>query len=156
MRKSTKILGALGASAVVLSTAGVAYAYWTTTGTGTATADVSATNTAAVIHLTQVSPPTGQLLGQTVNIVATAHNPATYSQSAGAVTASPTYPDLCGSDNWIYTPATTAPVVGTLATGADSGSLTVGTLKLVDRTDANQDSCQGKQVTFTFSAAAGS
>jgi hypothetical protein len=154
-RRTAKRILAIGLPLVVIAGTGIGYAYWTTNGSGTGTADVAPTNAASAIQLNQVSAPTGIVLGQTVNVVAKAHNPASYSQAAGAVTATPTYPGACGSANWTFTPAATAPVVGSLAGGADSANLTVGTLKLEDLS-TNQDTCKATQVTFVFSAATGS
>lgn len=156
MRKSLKITAALGGGAVVLATAGVAYAYWSTTGTGSGTA-TAGTSTPNTITLTGANP-TGILLGQTVNIDATAQNTAAYSQAAGIVSGVPTYPSACDSSNWVYTPA--SPSVGVLtaddsaAGGTDQKVLTVGTLKLLDRADTDQEGCKNAVVSFAFSAPA--
>lgn len=156
MRKSMKITAALGGGAIVLATAGVAYAYWSTTGTGSGTA-TAGTSTADTITLTGANP-TGILLGQTVNIDVTAQNTASYSQSAGVVSGTPTFPLDCDGDNWTYTPGSSS--VGVLtandsaAGGTDQKVLTVGTLKLLDRTDTDQQGCKNAVVSFSFSAPA--
>ncbi|MCU1623573.1 MAG: hypothetical protein JWL79_2418 [Frankiales bacterium] len=55
MRKTTKLVAAVGASALVVGSAGIAYAYWTSTGTGAGTASTSAgdAGTAEFIKIVQ-------------------------------------------------------------------------------------------------------
>jgi len=158
-----KKAAAVAVAAVTVAGAGTAYAYWSTTGTGggNATAGTSVANSISVTG----EDPTGIVLGAAAtDIKAIAQNTATYSQSAGAVTAVPSYPAGCDNSgtlpNWTYTPAATAPTVGVLTandgtagSGTDQKEVTVGTLQLIDQPTVNQNSCKNAVVTFVFSAA---
>ncbi|MCW2674122.1 MAG: hypothetical protein JWP14_2711 [Frankiales bacterium] len=151
MRKYTKILRALGAYAVVLSTAGFAYAYWTTTGSGSGNATAGTNAAADPLVISQVSAPTGLVPGGTPqDVLVTVNNTAAYSQSVGSISATPTYPLSCGIANWTVTPVSNSGA--TLAATTTSSSIKVATIGLNDLgTGVNQNGCKNAVVSFAFS-----
>ena len=62
MRKSSKIIIAIGTSGVVVASAGAAYAYWTTTGSGVGSA-TTRTPAATQLSVSAFSAPTGMAPG---------------------------------------------------------------------------------------------
>jgi hypothetical protein len=155
MRKSTKILGALGASAVVLSTAGVAYAYWSTSGTGTgsATTDAGAAN----LTVTHVSAPTNMAPGVpagsfavdvTNNAAATAmvNKVVVTISSVTGSNITPTTP--CTADDYTLS-GTLTNAAGQLANG-QTASFTGGSLSFNNSPTANQDGCKGATVHLLY------
>jgi hypothetical protein len=158
MRKSTKILGALGASAVVLSTAGVAYAYWTTTGSGNGTGSAAAT--AGNLTLDgPVSAVTGLVPGSSIDVPITASNASTTTSLAATTLGVSLFAVdadhsacLTLADGAKPTILATSPAAQVVV--APSGSAPFGkvTISLPNSATVDQGDC--KSAVFTFHVAA--
>jgi hypothetical protein len=138
MRKSTKILGALGASAVVLSTAGVAYAYWTATGTGTGSASspTAAQATTGKLSVHQVAAPSALAPGS----------------GAGAVTFTVKNDSPAGGASLYVTKVNVKIDSITGTAGCTVGDYTLGLVSAGTPTD-NVDVTVGQELTATNSTA---
>jgi hypothetical protein len=152
MRKSTKILGALGASAIVLSTAGVAYAYWTTTGTGSGTATASTGGGAITLY----SQPAAGLAPGTANAVAVVYKASsalTYSTKLQSITVGLLSVDsahsTCAIGDFTASPPVlvTDPTVPANTPATAPVTVANGTLTLADTT-ADQSACKGAVITI--------
>jgi hypothetical protein len=156
MRKSTKILGALGASAVVLSTAGVAYAYWSTSGTGagSATTDAGTAN----LTVTHVSAPTNMAPGVAagsfaVDVTNNADATAMVNKvvvTISGVTKAPGAVGSCTSSDYSLS-GTLTNAAGQLAKNA-TAHFTGGSLGFNNDPLNNQDGCKGATVNLTYTA----
>jgi len=155
MRKMTKRSLAVGAAAALMTTTGVAWAYWTTTGAGTGSATTGTSASADAITLAQVGTLTGFYPGSTAqNVVVQATNPAAYSQKVGNVTVTVAAVASCAASNWDVVDS--ADAFGILAAGASSAPAgqTVATIQLKDTT-SNQDACKSVTPVLTFVSASG-
>jgi hypothetical protein len=153
MRKLSKVTVAIGATAAVLGTAGVAYAYWTTTGTGTGAATSTTDVGTDKITLAQVGTLTGFYPGSTPqNVMVKATNPAAYSQKVGNVTVTVADSGTCLSGNWAIVDS--ADAFGILAATASSaaGGQAVATIQLTE-SGLNQDACKNVTPVLTFTSA---
>jgi hypothetical protein len=152
MRKSTKILGALGASAIVLSTAGVAYAYWTTTGSGSGNATASAG--AGLVTLHASFPAAALAPGAPQNVAYTADNANTYSTKVGALSVTSVTVDAthvtagCLAADFGATAVTSNTTVAATSTGTSVGS---GVITLTD-TALDQSACKGATITINVTS----
>jgi hypothetical protein len=151
-RRKKRITFVLGA-VLVLSGAGVAFAYWTSTGTG----DGSAETGTSVAFTIAADPAVGTIApggaGQTVDFTVTNPGPGALSLSNVAVTmASATgvaWVPPVGCDIADYTASvTTQPIDGEIPVGEGvDGQVTV----TLANTATNQDACQGQTVPLYFS-----
>lgn len=163
MRKPTRVTAAIAGGALVVASAGVAYAYWTTTGTGAGTAGTASSSVSAIVI---AGASTGLLSpGVTVPLSGTATNPNAGSVAAGPVTAAITgiedaagtdITDACAPSN--YTLGGSTGSIGVLtasseSTTTDSKSWSGLTLEMEDGMD-NQDACKDAVVHLSFSATA--
>ena len=153
MRNLTKATVAIGTASIVLATAGVAYAYWTTTGAGTGSATTGTDAPADKISLAQVGTLTGFYPGSTpqdVKVVAT--NPAAFSQKVGNVTVTVGTIGGCASSNWAVVDS--ADSFGVLAgnTSSAAAGQVVATIQLTE-TGVNQDACKSVSPVLTFASA---
>jgi len=158
MRKFTrKAIAVTVGTVVLLSGAGVAFAYWTNSGTGTGTA---ATGTNVPITLTQTSTVTAMAPG----IAAQALSGTFNNTNAGpvfvkTVVATVTATDKSGCTAADYTIAGTSVVQGAAAgAGAQVPVGAAGTWSgltiAFNSTASNQDACQGAVVTIGYTTTA--
>jgi hypothetical protein len=159
MRKSTKILGAFGASAVVLSTAGVAFAYWTSSGTanGNSTTTNPASNVITVAQTTGASNlapghAAETLSGTVTNPVGSANNFYVTKVTASILSVTKAAGAVAGTcDSTDYTLSTPDMTVGQdLAPGA-SANFSGATLAFFNKS-APQDQCKGATVVIKYDA----
>ncbi|MCW3101398.1 MAG: hypothetical protein JWL77_7016 [Chthonomonadaceae bacterium] len=156
MRKSTKILGALGASAVVLSTAGIAYAYWSTSGSGDGTATTAAAAGLVVVHQTStvsnLSPGSGTqaLSGNFDNTT----NPSAVKITQVSVDFTGTvWQTNCSSADYaLVQPAAQTAANNMVPVGTGTGSWTGGSIEMLNAT-GNQDGCKGQALKLHYTAA---
>lgn len=173
MRTSTKIVAVVGGTALALSTAGVAFAYWTTSGSNTGSA--TSASGAANLTVTQGTVPTG--LAPSVAPVAVPGTIKNNAASSAYVTKLVvTITGVTGDGSIVGSPACTAADYGLTATGTTAlskDSTTVQTLDLsiaqelaptaqinfpafkigfANDAAANQDNCKGASPTLSFVA----
>lgn len=155
MRIPTKKVAAIAAGAVVLSTAGVAYAYWTTSGSGTGSAsttagtpNVTVSQTAAPSNLA----PGVNAGGITVTVKNNADNNAYVTQVVASI-ASVTKADgapagTCAAGDYTLSNATMTNGAGDLAKDA-TATFSGATLGFNNKT-TNQDACKGATVNLSY------
>jgi hypothetical protein len=138
--KKRALVLAVAALAVGLGTG--AYAYFSSTGSGTGTATVG---TSSAVQLSSAS--VGPLYpGASVPVTVSIHNPGGGSEFVNQVTGSVANNGTC-LGSWFQ--VTSAAYAATLAAGAtDTVSSSV---QMVD-SGTNQDVCQGKSMTITWSS----
>ena len=146
-----KVAVVLGAGAIAVAGSGMAFAYWTTTASGVGTAGAGTNASDAALVITESTTPSGLVPGGAAQPVkVTVNNIASYSQSVGSISATPTYPDACPAANWTVTPQTNTGA--TLAAHTVSSEITVATVALNDLgTGVNQNGCKTASVSFAFS-----
>jgi hypothetical protein len=159
MRKLSKASTAVAASAALVLTGGVAYAYWTTSGSGTGSASTGDSSTADKIALAQVGTLTGFYPGSTPQtVLVQATNPAAYSQRVGEVTVTVAATATCAASNWtvVNTPDDFG-VLGKDGSATDQSAaagIAVATVQLVDSA-SNQDGCKSVSPDLLLVSAAG-
>jgi hypothetical protein len=135
------ILAAIGAVAVALTTG--AFAYFTASGTGTGTAAVGSAST---VNLSSGSVSGLYPGGADVPVTVTIANPGSGSQHVGTVSGSVADNGSCLGD-WFEVDSVAYD--GTVAAG---GSDTTSTdVRMLD-SGTNQNACQGKTMTITWSS----
>ena len=171
MRKSTKITAAVGGAALVVATAGTAYAYWTTTGGGSGTATTSSgsnaqlrVNQTAAPSANQLAPgQAGDTLGGTVTNLTASPNGVSYALKAVTIdlTVTPTTGNTCDASNYLIVSANqvaaysvdssgvghittkiNADGSATELTAGQTGAAWTSTLSFVNKA-TNQDGCKG-------------
>lgn len=154
MRLANNKIAAVAAGAVVLASAGTAYAYWTTSGTGSGSAS---TGTSSAFVVTTDAPAGDPLTpgGPTQTVGFTVTNPSSGVQRLQAVavtvasanaSAWTAVPGCSAADYTVGTPAFTA---GDIAAGASrSGTVTI---TMIDR-NVSQDGCKGATVPLHVAA----
>ena len=152
MKVSKKVAIVAATTAVAMAGAGVGYAYFSGgsgSGTGTAsTSSISSTALSVSAHL--ASGVTVPLDGTAVKVYFDVTNGNAYSLhwTSTGLTAAPTDTTNCpGSSFKVTGPAT--PVAGTAAPGPNANVDSGWTVKFVDSSSDNQDSCVTGGVTFT-------
>ena len=141
-------------TAVLLSGAGVAFAYWTAGGAGTGTA---ATGTNVAITAVQTSAPVAMAPGdaaQSLNgtFLNTNSGPV-YVTNVTASIASVFQGGVLavGCDFTDYTLANAVMTVNAEALANDSSTWTGATIKFNNKPAANQDACKGATVNLSYS-----
>ena len=153
--KHKKLAAVVLAGAVVLGTAGVAFAYFTSTGTGTGTGVVGSASNDITVVGTETTPLFPG--GATGTVSFTASNSGSNPERLSNIHLTAIAPDGAHAScatvlNTDFSMADVAVGVGdgTLAAGASGVSLTeTGTLQMLD-TGINQDACQGATLTLSF------
>lgn len=154
-RRWKKPVALVGALALVVGGAGIAFAYWTSAGTGTGSAETGESVALVVTSETPAGTIAPGSAGQTVEFTVTNPGPGTQALSEVTVTMA----DANGVA-WVPTGAcliadysatiTTEPVYGSIAaTEFVSGTVTV----TLANTGVNQDDCQNQEVPLYFVAA---
>lgn len=159
MNKSASTSGrkkrvALVTAALLIVSAGAAFAYWTVGGSGTGTA---ATGTSTDIVVVQTSVVTDMYPGDTAQTLSgTFTNNNTGPIYVGTVTASIDTVDKAGDapagtcDATDYTLADAAMTVDAeVPAGSDAGAWTGATIKFNDKA-TNQDACKGATVNLAY------
>jgi hypothetical protein len=169
MRKSTKIVAAVGGAALVVATAGTAYAYWTTNGTGSGNA-ATASSTPAVSLTATLPASLVPGAGGAVSFAAT--NPSSTTDAYVTtlkVTSITVVKDVnntatggcTAADFDVYSSSSSSTsIVGTditegkvIPAGGASTSLPNGAyLKFINGA-SNQDGCKGATVTLNLTSA---
>lgn len=148
MNKFTKRTLAIGASAALLTSAGVAFAYWTADGEGTGTA---ATGTTSPITVVQTSVLTDLYPGISQNLSGTFTNPNTFPVHVGQVSVAvdPEWADGdCDAADFTLTqPDPTNAQVLVDDTSTWSGA----TITLINKALENQDDCKDAVVDLVYS-----
>jgi hypothetical protein len=149
-----KLIG-LGIATVVLATAGVSWAYWTTSGSGTGSAS---TGTSEAVTVAQLGTITGLVPGgPAADVDFSITNPASFNQYIATVAVSKV--SVSGPNITVGTPCTvddftlTQPddIEADLTPGTHQYSPSGATLKL-DNTSSNQDGCKGATISLAFAA----
>ncbi len=158
MRKTTKFVAAIGASALVLGTAGVAYAYWTTTGNGSGTGSAAAT----AGNLTLAGPTTavtGLVPGGFIDVPITASNASTTTSLAATHLAVSNFQVDAPHSGCLALAVGAKPTIASTDPAAQvvvapSGSAAFGkvTITLPNSASVDQETC--KSAVFTFDVAA--
>lgn len=140
---------------VLLSGAGVAFAYWTTTGSGTGTAGTAATTTALTVA--QTSAPAGlapDAPAQPLNF--SVNNPGSGAvQITGVVIAFAATTGCVAGDFTITQPTLSATTIApgttkTFSSGAGGDVVsTLAAIRMID-TGADQNSCKNATVNLTY------
>jgi hypothetical protein len=155
MRKFTKkTLAVVATTTLLLSGAGVAYAFWTAGGSGTGSAATGTNNPITAVQTTVV---TGMRPGDTaqtlsgnfdnanaspVYVASVTASIASVTQAVGAVGA-------CVAGD--YTLANATMTVGAeVPAGPTQGAWTGATIKFNNKTDTNQDGCKGATVNLSY------
>ncbi|HUR51872.1 MAG TPA: hypothetical protein VMZ11_07100 [Mycobacteriales bacterium] len=161
MRKSMKITAVLGGGAVVLATAGVAYAYWTTSGTGSGSA--STTTNAVVLSFSQTAAEqaldlypgqAAQPITGTVKNTQAAGGQNGYVGTVTATIASVTAPNSSVAlpcDATDYTLGGSPTPVNTDLAPQGTAAFGGQTIQFNNKA-TNQDGCQGATVNLTFTS----
>jgi hypothetical protein len=138
--------------AMVLGTAGVAFAYFTSTGTGSGSGVVGTATNNIVVTGTELTPvfPGGATGTVTFTVANSGANPEHLSNihfmSASGTGCSQALGDFSMADVPVGSD-------GTIAAGATAQSITeTGTLVMGD-TSTNQNACEGATLTLTFTTA---
>jgi len=154
MRKSTKIVAAVGGAALVVATAGTAYAYWSTSGNGVGSATTDAGT--ADLTVTQVSAPTNMAPGVPAGSFAVdVTNNANATVKVNQVVVSISSITAPNADATHTCTAADYSLSGTLTTGAASlakngvAHFTGGSLGF-NNTANNQDGCKGATVNLAY------
>lgn len=144
MKKRTA--GIVIAGAVVVATAGGAFAYWTTLGDGSGSATAASENGTVTLH---AAVPNGLTPGASGKVTFTADNPGTSSLFVTTITlASVTVDDKhAGCDVADFTMPDVASDTRVLAGAYGQPVDGVGTLTFAD-TKVNQDACKGAEITL--------
>jgi hypothetical protein len=148
MRKLSKVTVAIGATAAVLGTAGVAYAYWTTSGSGSGTGSVSPSN--GSIDITG-SVPTAIAPGQTRTITLYGTNSSATDSRVGVIHTAVTTTDAdCTVSDITVNDLLSSPVVP--HNTALANKVTLGTVTLTYANDPvnNQDGCKNAALALAF------
>ena len=168
MRKSTKITAVVGGGALVVATAGAAYAYWSTSGSGSGTASTTA-GTSNALTFTQnpdgsgaAQPVAAMYPGDTAqSLTVVVKNTSGESAYVANVKAYITTnkPGCTGADFLLggvaapSTSATAAALTWTAQDLASNGSASAtSTIRFNNSTTANQDACKGATVTINYLA----
>jgi hypothetical protein len=142
-----RVLIAIG-TAVALSVAGTAIAYFTTTGSGTGAASVG-TSTAVTLHAT-----TGSILypGTSTTVSFTVDNPSAGTQRVGTIHLASVTTDSAHS-SCVVTDFTMPDVVAnqSFPTGNGHAVTATGTLTMAN-TGVSQDACQGAPLTLNLTS----
>ncbi|MCW2674770.1 MAG: hypothetical protein JWP14_3359 [Frankiales bacterium] len=152
MRKLSKVTVALGATAVVLGSAGAAYAYWTTTGSGSGSSTTSAGAGTVTLHAS--FPAAALAPGAPQNVAYTADNANSYSTKVGALTVTSVTVDAthvtagCQAADFSATAVTSNTTVAPTSSGTSVGS---GVITLTD-TAADQSACKGATITINVTS----
>ena len=148
MRKLTKISAVIGGGALVIATAGAAYAYWTTTGSGTGSATTKASNGVIVLHASFASNALAPGLSTPVSF--TADNGGASNLYVGTVHS------VVSTSDALCLPAdfTIADVVENqvIAAGASGAALTNGGSISFANSGVSQDACKSATITLTLSS----
>jgi hypothetical protein len=153
MRKTTKLAAAVGASALVIGSAGVAYAFWTTTGSGTGSAGVAASNGTLALHADAVPNITP---GTTYNVPIKADNLGTTDLRVNTVhTVITTTTTACQSLITAGTSGLSVADVDTSVTNVAhaTNNVVIGAASLVyaNSPTIDQTPCQNAPLVLTFS-----
>ena len=164
MRKSTKIVATVGGAALVVTTAGTAYAWWTTTGTGTGSATAGTVSQNLTLTASQVTAADRLYPGgSAVAVQIAVSNPNTYSVSLSGTHAAITPGSVkCGStvvpDAWFTLASNTISDATVVPAAADATHPGTGTLSpsgvTVQFNDAaaDQNACKGAAVSFSLTS----
>jgi hypothetical protein len=151
MRKLNKKVAAVAAGAVVVATAGVAYAYWTTTGSGEGSADVAAAENGEITLEATWSADTLVPGGsESVTLFASNSDPETdlyVDEVSGVIGTS-----AASCDPEWFRFADVTGLADIIRAGASDVELSkTGTLHF-DNADTDQDGCKGATVTLTLTS----
>ncbi|HVW81274.1 MAG TPA: hypothetical protein VHB69_10095 [Mycobacteriales bacterium] len=141
-----KAAAILGGGALVLTSGGVALAYWTSTGSGSGTA---ATGSVQNVSVVQTSTSSGLYPGGSVQLSGNFNNTNTGKVYVGTVTATiGTLPQGCVAGD--FSISGTGAVNAEIPSGTGVGSWSGITLTMND-TAANQDACKSQTIPVTYS-----
>ena len=136
------------AMVIAVTTAGVAFAYWTNSGSGTGTAT---TGTNVAITVVQTSTVTNLVPGGAAQTLSgNFNNSNTSPVYVAAVTATVTGTDKAGCGASDYTIAGTAPVNAEVPAGTGVGSWSGLTIAFNNKPAVNQDACKNAVVTIAY------
>lgn len=152
MRTSTKITAVFGGGALVLATAGVAFAYWTTSGSGSGTATAAASNGTLALSSAAVSSITP---GTNYPVAIKAANAGTTDLRVGSVSTVISSSDVpcqalitSGNSGLSFADVNTS--AATVAAGASNVTIGTGSLNWANSATVNQDVCKSAPLTLTF------
>ncbi len=161
-RKRKRLSVIAGMAAVVLTGAGVAFAYWTSTGSGSGTGTIG---TSTALTVTQNSTPTALVPGgtaQAVDFTVNNPSPSDVSITSVVVTVASTSNAGCTSADFTVVqpskPSVGTPVLiagNTSQAFTSTGAVTVGaptgaTLQMINRPAVNQDACKTVTVNLAY------
>jgi hypothetical protein len=143
MRKTTKLAAAVGASALVIGSAGIAYAYWSSTGTGTHTSTAASAN-GTVLYTVSFNAAT-LAPGTTVPITYT----ATTSDATDLQVVDPTAvvtSSVPACEAWL---SVSQPTQGSTTIIHGVSNTMGGGFVTFANSASNQNTCQGQAITVT-------
>jgi hypothetical protein len=139
--------------ALLVASAGVAFAYWTQLGAGTGSAG---TGTTVAVVVKQTNTVTGLYPGGPAQALSgNFDNPNTAAVTVGAVSATVTSTSIAGCQPaWYAITGTGTPATQVLAAGTAVGNWSGLSVALLNNA-ANQDLCKTATITITYAVAAG-
>ncbi len=145
-----KVVAVLTGTAVIVTGAGLAFAYWTNTGSGTGEATTGSNSAIVVNQTTTVSGLAPGLPAQ--SLAGNFDNANASPVYVAAVTATVTGTDTVGCGPTDYTIAGTAPVAAQVPPGNDVGAWTGLTIQFNNKAGVNQDACKNAVVAIAYAS----
>lgn len=141
-----RTVGVIAAGALLVATAGGAYAYWTTTGAGTGTATTASENGTLTLHGHLAD---GLAPGNSTEVTFTADNPGTSSLYVTSVHLAAVTVDENHAGCEVADFSMTDVSSGTRVLAETTGQALQGSGELVFAdTGVNQDACKGAEITL--------
>jgi hypothetical protein len=157
MRKTTKLAAAVGASALVIGSAGMAYAFWSTSGSGDGAASTATAAGLVVVHqtstVTNLTPGSGTqaLSGNFDNT--TNPSPVKIVQVSVDFTGTTWQSGCTDADYALVQPAAQTAGNTMVPVGLAKGAWTGGSIEMLNNTLASQDGCKGQALVLHYTAA---
>ena len=159
MQKTTKRIAAIGVSAAVLASAGVAYAYWTTSASGSGTSTNAASN--GTLTLAASWNSTALYPGGSQTVSFTASNPSKTTLRLGTIKLASVSVDAahaaCAVSDFTMpdVPANQSIETTVSSTGVDTPEAitATGTLSFANDSTTSQDACKNADITLHLTSA---
>jgi hypothetical protein len=155
MRKTTKLAAAVGASALVIGSAGIAYAYWSTSGSGDGSATTASAAGLVVVNqgttVSDLSPGSGtQALSGTFDNT-TNPSPVKIVQVSVDFTGTTWKTNCSAADYKLVQPAAQTAGNTMVPTGTTVGAWTGGSIEMLDSL-TDQEGCKGQVLKLHYTA----